>query len=161
NVTVQAAGASVGPSFGTAAAYAVLGSTAISCIGTTTVAGNIGVAPAGSVSGFPAPCTILSPGNPLPHINDAPAVTAQADVTPAYNALAAMPCGTALTGFDLGGMTLAPGVYCFTSSAQLTGNVTLAGPANGLWVFQIGTALTTATSSQVVLSGGAQAKNVF
>jgi hypothetical protein len=161
NVTISAAGASVGPSFASAAVYAVLGSTAISCIGTTTVAGNVGVAPAGSVSGFPAPCSITSPGNPTPHINDAAAVTAQADVTPAYNSLAAMPCGTALTGFDLGGMTLAPGVYCFTSSAQLTGNVTLAGPANGLWVFQVGTALTTSTSSQVILSGGAQAKNVF
>ncbi len=161
SVTIAAASTSVGPSFGTAAVYAVLGSTAISCIGTTTVAGNVGVAPAGSVSGFPAPCVIAAPGNPTPHINDAAAVTAQADVTPAYNALAGMPCGTALTGFDLGGMTLAPGVYCFTSSAQLTGNLTLAGPANGLWVFQIGTALTTGTSSQVILSGGAQAKNVF
>jgi hypothetical protein len=160
NVTVSTA-VSVGPSFGTADPFAVLGSTAISCIGVSTIAGNVGVAPAGSVSGFPAPCVIASPGDPTPHVNDALALTAQADVTPAYNALAAMPCGTALTGFDLGGMTLAPGVYCFTSSAQLTGNVTLAGPANGLWVFQVGTALTTATSSQVVLSGGAQARNVF
>jgi len=58
-------------------------------------------------------------------------------------------------------MTLAPGVYCFTSSAQLTGNLTLAGPANGLWVFQVATALTTGTSSQVIISGGGQAKNVF
>ena len=58
-------------------------------------------------------------------------------------------------------MTLAPGVYCFTSSAQLTGNLTLAGPANGLWVFQVASALTTGTSAQVILSGGAQAANVF
>ncbi len=160
NVTVSSS-VSVGPSFATAAAYAVLGSTAVSCVGVSSVAGNVGVAPAGSVSGFPAPCVILAPGTPNPHINDASATTAQADVTPAYNSLAGMPCGTALTGFDLGGMTLAPGVYCFTSSAQLTGNLTLAGPANGLWVFQIASALTTGTSSQVNLSGGAQAKNVF
>ncbi len=160
NVTVSNAGP-VGPSLGTAAVYAVLGSTAVSCIGVTSVAGDVGVAPAGSVSGFPAPCVIAAPGAPSPHVNDASATTAQADVTPAYNALAGMPCGTALTGFDLGGMTLAPGVYCFTSSAQLTGILHLAGPANGLWVFQIATALTTGTSSQVVLSGGAQAKNVF
>lgn len=155
------ASAGPGPSFGTAEPFAVLGSTAISCIGVSSVAGNVGVAPAGAVSGFPAPCVIAAPGDPVPHINDAVALVAQADVTPAYNALAAMPCGTALTGLDMGGLTLAPGVYCFTSSAQLTGNVTLAGPATGLWVFQIASALTTGTSSQVILSGGALAKNVY
>jgi hypothetical protein len=160
SVTVTSA-ASVGPSLGTAAAFAVLGSTAVSCIGVSNIAGSVGVAPAGSVSGFPAPCVIASPGDPVPHVNDAVATVAQADVTPAYLALAAMPCGTVLTGQDLGGMTLAPGVYCFTSSAQLTGNLTLAGPANGLWVFQVASALTTGTSAQVILSGGAVAKNVF
>ena len=152
---------SVGPSLGSAAAFAVLGSTAVSCIGVSNIAGDVGVAPAGAVTGFPAPCTISAPGRSTPHVNDAVAVTAQADVTPAFNALAAMPCGTTLTGQDLGGMTLAPGVYCFASSAQLTGTVTLAGPANGLWVFQVGTALTTGTSAQVILSGGAEARNVF
>ena len=159
-VTITAA-PSVGPPLGTAAAYAVLGSTAVSCIGVSNVAGNIGVAPAGSISGFPAPCTLSAPGDGVLHINDAPAITAQADVTPAYNALAAMPCGTDLSSQDLGGKTLAPGVYCFSSSAQLTGNLTLAGPASGLWVFQVASALTTGTSSQVILSGGAAAKNVF
>jgi len=153
--------ASVGPSFGSAEEFAVLGSTAISCVGVSNVAGSVGVAPAGSVSGFPSPCTISAPGDPLPHINDSDANTAQADVDPAYNTLAGMPCGTALTGQDLGTMVLAPGVYCFTSSAQLTGNLELAGPANGLWVFQIATALTTGTSSQVILTGGAEARNVF
>lgn len=151
----------VGPSLGTAAAFAVLGSTAVSCIGVSNIAGDVGVAPAGAVTGFPAPCAISAPGRATPHVNDAVAKTAQADVTPAYNALAAMPCGTALTGQDLGGKTLAPGVYCFTSAAQLTGTLTLAGPANGLWVFQVASALTTGTSAQVVMSGGGQAKNVF
>jgi type VI secretion system secreted protein VgrG len=125
------------------------------------IAGSVGVSPAGSVSGFPDPCTIASPGDPVPHVNDADANVAQADVTPAYDALAAMPCGISLTDQDLGGMVLAPGVYCFTSSAQLTGNLELAGPANGLWVFQVATALTTGTSAEVLLSGGADAKNVF
>ena len=160
SVTVTSS-ASVGPSLGTAAAFAVLGSTAVSCIGVSNIAGNVGVAPAGSVSGFPAPCVIAAPGDPVPHVNDAVATVAQADVTPAYNALAGMACGTGLTGQDLGGMTLAPGVYCFTSSAQLTGDLTLAGPANGLWVFQIASALTTGTGSNVILSGGALAQNVF
>jgi hypothetical protein len=159
--TVTSASSSVGPSLGSAAAFAVLGSTAVSCTGVSNIAGDIGVAPAGAVTGFPSPCTISAPGRSTPHVNDAVALTAQADVTPAYNALAAMACGTTLSGQDLGGMTLAPGVYCFTSSAQLTGNLTLAGPANGLWVFQVASALTTGTSAQVILSGGAQAANVF
>ncbi len=158
--------ASVGPSFGRADPFAVLGSTVVSCTGTSSIGGDVGVAsvpplPAGAITGFPAPCSIVAPGDVTPHVNDALATVAQLDVTPAYLALAAMPCATALTGQDLGGMTLAPGVYCFTSSAQLTGNLTLAGPANGLWVFQIASALTTGTSAQVILSGGAQAKNVF
>jgi hypothetical protein len=160
SVTVTST-ASVGPTLGSASEFAVLGSTAISCVGVSTIAGSVGVSPAGSVSGFPDPCTIAAPGDPLPHINDADANVAQADVTPAYNALAAMACGTSLTDQDLGGMVLAPGVYCFSSSAQLTGQLELAGPANGLWVFQVGTALTTGTSAEVLLSGGAQAKNVF
>lgn len=160
SVTITTA-AQAGPSLGTAARFAVLGSTAVSCIGVSNIAGDVGVAPAGSVSGFPAPCTISAPGAPTPHINNAAAKVAQADVTPAFNALAAMPCGTSLTGQDLGGKTLAPGVYCFTSAAQLTGTLTLAGPANGLWVFQVSSALTTGTSAQVVMSGGGLAKNVF
>jgi hypothetical protein len=160
-VTITSSSTSAGPSLGTAAAFAVLGSTAVSCTGVSNIAGDIGVAPAGAVTGFPSPCTISAPGRSTPHVNDAVALTAQADVTPAFNALAAMPCGTTLSGQDLGGMTLAPGVYCFTSSAQLTGNLTLAGPANGLWVFQVASALTTGTSSQVIMSGGGQAKNVF
>lgn len=157
---------SVGPSFGRAETFAVLGSTAVTCTGASSIGGNVGVSslpplPAGSVSGFPAPCVIAAPGDPAPHVNDAPAAVAQVDVTPAFLALAVMPCVTHLTGQDLGGMTLAPGVYCFATSAQLTGNLTLSGPANGLWVFQVATALTTGTSSQVILTGGAQAKNVF
>ena len=160
-VAITSSSSSVGPSLGSASAFAILGSTAVSCTGVSNIAGDIGVAPAGAVTGFPTPCTISAPGRSTPHVNDAVALTAQADVTPAYNALAAMACGTTLSGQDLGGMTLAPGVYCFTSSAQLTGNLTLAGPANGLWVFQVASALTTGTSAQVILSGGAQANNVF
>ena len=66
---------------------------------------------------------------------------------------------TALTGQDLGGKTLAPGVYSYTATAQLTGTLTLNGP--GLYVFQIGTTLTTAATSGVSLINGAQANDVF
>jgi len=56
-----------------------------------------------------------------------------------------------LTGQDLGGLTLFPGVYCFSSSAQLTGTLTLSG--GGPWIFQIGSTLTTATGSAVLVNG--------
>jgi hypothetical protein len=82
-------------------------------------------------------------------------VTAQAqtDLTVAYNQAAGATCGTDLTGKDLGGMKLGPGVYCFSSSAQLTGTLTLDADGNpeSQWVFQIGSSLTTSTDSKVVL----------
>jgi hypothetical protein len=81
---------------------------------------------------------------------------AQADLTAAYNEAAGAPCGTDLTGKDLGGMRLAPGVYCFSSSAGLTGTLTLDAQGNpdSQWIFQIGSSLTTATNSDVVMTLG-------
>jgi type VI secretion system secreted protein VgrG len=93
------------------------------------------------------------------HAADAVALQAQNGVTTAYNFLAGQACGTDLTGQDLGGLTLTPGVYCFSSSAQLTGTLTLDGP--GIYVFQIGTSLTTASGSAVALINGASACNVW
>ncbi len=83
-----------------------------------------------------------------------PATTqAQTDLTGAYNQAAAAACDTDLTGQDLGGMTLVPGVYCFSSSASLTGTLTLdaQGDTDAQWIFQIGSTLTTASNSNVVL----------
>jgi hypothetical protein len=87
------------------------------------------------------------------------ALLAHADAAKAYAALLAQTCNTNLSGQDLGGQTLAPGVYCFNTSAQLTGQLTLSG--NGVYVFQIGSTLTTASNSSVVLASGALAGNVF
>ena len=97
------------------------------------------------------------------HAGDAPATAAQAAAHSAYAALAAEPCGTNLTGKTLGtspgAVTLSPGVYCFNSSAQLTGTLTLNG--SGAYVFQIKSTLTTASKSSIVLAKGATAGNVF
>jgi len=145
---------------GTAAAFAVLGAGASSCVGTTNIAGNVGVYPAGTMSGFPTPCVISAPGDGTVHLNDATALQAQADVTAANTSLTGMPCTSTLTGTDLGTVgTLAPGVYCFASTAQLTGTLTLSGPANGLWVFKIGSTLTTAAGATI--TGTAPAANIF
>jgi len=94
---------------------------------------------------------------------DVAAAAAYSDSLNAYNALLLVPCDKVLTGTQ-DGVTLAPGVYCFEKSATLTGKLTLNGPANGIWVFKIGTKSgtgdLTATNFTVVMSGGGQACNV-
>ena len=125
----------------------------------TTIYGDVGVSPGTEVTGFP-PGTVT--GGTI-HLNDENAGLAQDAVTTAYNDLAAEPCTVDLTGQDLGGMTLTHGVYCFSSSAQLTGQLTLnaEGSADAVFIFQIGSTLTTASSSSVLVTNGGVDCNVF
>ncbi len=143
---------------GTAEEFAVLGGSAVTNTGATVVQRNLGVSPGSSVTGFP-PGTVT--GGSI-HVTDAVASQAQSDVTSAYNALAGQACDVDLTGQDLGGKTLLPGTYCFSSSAQLTGDLTLdaLGNSGSLFVFQIGSTLTTASGSSVLMVGGS-ACNVY
>ena len=140
---------------GTAASFAVLGSSTVTCTGASIITGDLGVSPGSAVTGFPVPCTDVG----TIHAADAVALQAQNDVTTAYNFLAGQACNANLTGQDLGGLTLTPGVYCFTSSAQLTGTLTLSGA--GTYIFRIGSTLTTASGSSVLLINGALACNVW
>jgi hypothetical protein len=148
-------------SLGTAQNFGVLGGSTVTNTGATTVNGNVGVSPGSAVTGFP-PGVIV--GGAI-HSNDAVAMQAQTDLTTAYNNIAATPCNVDLTGQDLGGLTLTPGVYCFTSSAQLTGALTLnaLGNANALFLFKIGSTLTTASASSVTVinNGGSSCNKVF
>jgi uncharacterized repeat protein (TIGR01451 family) len=83
-------------------------------------------------------------------------------LTAAYNDAAGRTPATSVSG-DLGGRTLTPGAYNSASSLGLTGTLTLdaQGDPNGVFIFQMGSTLITASASQVVLTGGAQAANVF
>lgn len=146
---------------GTAAAYGVLGATPnVTNTGPTVVTGDVGVWPAASITGFP-------PGivNGAIHAGDSAAQQAQSDLTTAYNDAAGRPCplGNNLTGLVLGSggtvLTLTPGVYCFASTAQLTGDLILNGA--GVYIFQVGSGLTTATGSSVTLTNGASACGVW
>jgi hypothetical protein len=147
------------PPLASAQSFAVLGATTVTNAGATVINGDLGVSPGTAVTGFP-PGTVIRGAI---HADDPTAVTAQADAHTAYADLVAETCGTNLSGDILGtspgAVTLAPGVYCFGSSAQLTGTLTLSG--NGVYVFQIGSTLTTASNASVVLAGGATAENVF
>lgn len=155
---------------GRAATYGVLAGQGITCAISGTINGaaaDIGSWPLAVYTGFappPAVCTYTG-SIPLPAI----VALAQGDLTTAYNEAQGKVCDQALTGTDLGfydgstpAKTLAGDkVYCFTSTAQLTGTLILTGSASAKWTFQVATALTAAVGSQVVLAGGAIPDNVY
>jgi hypothetical protein len=131
---------------GTTTTYAVLAASAVTSTGLSVVNGDLGVSPGTALTGFP-PGVITG----ATHLGDPVAAQAQADAHVEYNYLAGLVCDTDLTGQDLGGQTLTPGVYCFDSSAQLTGTLILdaQGSCNSLFVFQTGSTLTTSVASSV------------
>ena len=142
----------------TAATFAVLAGSTATNTGTSTITGNLVVSPGSVVTGFP-------PGIVVGTTYQAGAVagTAQNDLTTAYNTLAGLSFNADLTGQDLGGLTLLPGVYFFSSSAQLTGTLTLnaQGSNNALWVFEVGNTLTTASSSVIQIINGGPGDGLF
>lgn len=131
---------------GTTTTYAILAASTVTSTGLSVVNGDLGVSPGAALTGFP-PGVITG----ATHLGDPVAAQAQADAHVEYAYLAGLTCGTDLTGQDLGGMTLTPGVYCFDSSAQLTGTLTLdaQGSCDSLFVFQTGSTLTTSVASAV------------
>lgn len=138
------------PPLATARSFAILAGSAVTNTGPSAITGDLGLSPGSSVTGFP-PGTV----NGSIHVDDAVSVQAQSDLVTAYDSAASQPCASTLTG-DLGGRTLTPGVYCFTSSAQLTGTLTVdgGGDPNAVFIFKIASALTTASSSRVDLVNG-------
>jgi type VI secretion system secreted protein VgrG len=144
-------------SLNSAAGFAVLGNTTVTSVGNTALTGNLGVSPGTTIVGF-GPGTVSGTtyaGGPV-------AQQAQADALAAYNQIVAATPLQSLTGQDLGGLTLTPGIYNFTSSAQLTGILKLnaMGNPNAQFIFQIGSTLNTASGASVVLENGAEANSV-
>ncbi len=150
--------AQVAPPLGQAGNFAVLAGSAITNTGPSIIVGDVGIWPGSAITGFP-PGIITG----TIHATDAVAQQAQSDLTTAYNNLAGQACNAVMTGTDLGGLTLTPGVYCFASSAQLTGILTLdaQGNPNAVFIFQMGSTLTTASNASVQVINGGFNCNVF
>lgn len=143
----------------TAGNFAILAGAGITNTGLTIVNGDAGTSPTGTVTGFP-------PGIVNGSINAADPIAAQAkiDLTTAYNDAQGRTTGSISLAGDLSGLTLAPGLYTNSSSVMLSaGNVTLdaQGDANAIFIFQMASTLTTNPGTTVILTGGAQAKNIF
>ena len=142
--------------------YAVLAASTVTNTGPSVIYGDVGLSPGSAVTGFP-PGQIAA-GWAL-HVADTAAANAQVALTAAYND-AADPLRTpviTVSGTLGGGPALAPGLYRSTSTLGITGVLTLdgGGDVNSVFIFQVASALTTATGSQVRLIGGAQAANIF
>jgi len=133
---------------GSAESFGILGKVSITNTGASTVTGDVGVSIGGAVTGFP-PGTVDEASS----VRQGDAVTVQAllDAGVAYEALGARACTTTLANGTLGGLSLAPGVYCYGGNAQLTGTLTLTGA--GPWTFKLGGLLTIDASAQVLAPG--------
>lgn len=163
---------------GTAGNYAILAESAITSTGPTLVTGDMAISPAAAsyIEGFGL---VYTPGNPsstsalvtgnvyaADYAAPTPATltTAVNDMHTAYTAaMGATPFVTEIGSGNLGGMTLAPGTYKFSTGVLIPTDLTLdaQGDVNAVWIFQIDQTLDLATSRKIILSNGAQAKNVF
>ena len=145
------------PILGSSNTFAVLGGSAVTNTGSTTLTGDLGVWPGSSITpGLPGFTFLSGAEHNTPPGGDPVSFAAHNDLVTAYGALAALPATGDLTGLTLGTggtvPTLTPGVYTFDSTAALIGTLTLdfQNRSNAGFVFLVGTALTTATSSSVV-----------
>ncbi|MCB2197965.1 DUF3494 domain-containing protein [bacterium] len=160
---------------GQASGFTVLAASLISSVPTSEIIGNVGLSPAtgseitgltqGEVDGF---MYTVDASGPAGSVIAAELLTAaKGDLTIAYNDAASrtpVPVGDFLNPGvgNIGGMTLVPGLYRFTSTASITGSdVTLSGNATDVWIFQIESDLVVANGIQVILAGGALADNIF
>ncbi|OIP66627.1 MAG: hypothetical protein COV32_03115 [Candidatus Yonathbacteria bacterium CG10_big_fil_rev_8_21_14_0_10_43_136] len=169
-----------GPSainLGSAGNFTILSKTGVSTTGVTSVVGDIGVSPAQAtyITGFALDLSVGSAYSTSPLVAGKVYAPGYADPTPANltSAIGAMetaytdgvgrtnPTATELGAGNIAGMTLAPGLYKWGTGVTISTDVTLSGSANDVWIFQIAQNLNVSSGAGILLSGGAQASNVF
>lgn len=174
--TVNAAGPAA-VDLGSSGNFAVLAKSGISTTGTTSIAGDIGVSPIAatgmtgfaltmdSTNTFSTSDRVTGKAYASDYAVSTPAMmtTAISDMETAYTDAAGrtLPTATELGAGNIGGMTLVPGLYKWSSDVTIPTNLTLNGGANDVWIFQIAQNLTISSGMRVILSGGAQAGNIF
>jgi cytoskeletal protein CcmA (bactofilin family) len=149
----------VAPNLGAARSFAVLAASTVTNAGVSSISGDLGLSPGISVTGFP-PGMLAG----TLHISDPTTAQAQLDLTAAYNDAAGRTVGAIVLAGNLGGLTLAPGLYKSTSSLEISsGDLTLdaQGDANAVYIFQMASTLVTTVGRKVILAGGAQAANIY
>jgi len=161
---------------GAAENYVVLAKTGVSTVPTSAITGNIGVSPAAAsyITGFSLTADATNAFSTSPQVtgkvyaadyaSPTPSnmTTAVSDMERAFTDAAGRAAGvTELGAGDIGGMTLAPGVYKWGTGLLIPTDVTLRGDATAVWVFQIAQSLTMSSAAKVLLAGGALPKNVF
>lgn len=167
----------VSVNLGSAANFVILAKSGISTTGSTSITGDIGVSPiaATAITGFGLVMDSMNTFSTSARVSGkvyaadymapTPAAMSAAigDMQNAYTDAAGRtnPLATELGAGNIGGMTLAPGLYKWSTGVTIPTNVTLSGGANDVWIFQIAQNLTVGSAVQVILSGGAQAANVF
>ncbi len=159
-MTASSAGAAPGPvDLGTASSFAVLGATTVTNTGNSVISGDLGLSPGTSVTGFPPGVVV----NGSMQITNALAAQAQSDLTTAYNAAAAQTPTAPSVAFLGAGQTLTAGVYNATSSLDVGGTLILDGQGdpNSVFIFQVGSTLTTDVGTDILLTNGANACNVY
>jgi len=162
--------------FGTAGNFVILAKTGISTTGTTLIVGDIGVSPAAAtfITGFDLiadssntfSTSSLLTGKIYAADYTPPTptkmTTAVSDMETAYtDAAGRAPDVTELGAGNIGGRTLAPGVYKWGTGLLIPTDVTLSGSSTDIWIFQIAGTLDIASATSVKLAGGAQARNIF
>jgi len=164
---------------GAAASFAILAKTGISNVPTSAITGNLGVSPAAAtyITGFPLTADGTNTFSTTPQVTGKIYAANYADPTPANLTTAVLnmqaaytdaagrsnPDATELYSGNLSGRTLAPGLYKWSTGVSIdpATNVTLSGSSTDVWIFQIAGDLTLNSGAQVLLSGGAQANNIF
>ena len=177
--TARAFASPASVNLGAAASFAILAKTGISNVPTSAITGNLGVSPAAAtyITGFPLTADGTNTFSTTPQVTGKIYAANYADPTPANLTTAVLnmqaaytdaagrsnPDATELYSGNLSGRTLAPGLYKWSTGVSIdpATNVTLAGSATDVWIFQIAGDLTLNSGAQVLLSGGAQANNIF